>query len=126
MAEHRGPQILRSARRYLRLRIELLELELNDERARLGALLTRSLLFALTAMLALQLLAVLLIAISWETSWRWHVMTALTALAMLVSALSWRALIDLRKPKPPQPLSSLLDDFDALLVPAPSQEEKLQ
>lgn len=123
MTERRSPQVLRSALRYLRLRIEWLELELGDERARLGALLTRSLLFALTAFLGIELLVLLLIALSWDTPWRLPAIAGVTTLAALACALSWRALAQVRKPRPPQPLSSLLQDFDALLSPA-TQEEK--
>lgn len=72
-------------------RLKLIQSELGDEIERLGALLARQLLIALTALLTVQWLGVLVMAWCWDTPYRVHVAASLAALAAIVTALAYRA-----------------------------------
>lgn len=72
-------------------RLRLLQAELADELDRFGALLARQILVALSALLTIQFLALLVLAVSWDTAWRIPAMVVLTLLAVVATALSYRA-----------------------------------
>ncbi len=110
-------RLLRSSLHYARLRLQLLELELDQERARLGGMLARGITLALTALIGVQLLAVLLVSLSWETSWRLHVIVGLMLTAAGAALISWRSLQRLRRSTPQRTISSLLDDIDLDATP---------
>ena len=67
-------------------RLELLVFELGDERARLGLLLQRGAVVAISGFLAAQTVLLLAVALSWDGRWRLPVIGGLTAL-MLIAAL---------------------------------------
>lgn len=113
MLDGRLQQVLRSALQYARVRMRILELEIDEERGRLGAMLTRSLVISLAALLAVQLVAVLALTLAWDTRWRLHVLVALIAAVVALIVGCWRSLQRLRRP-PAQPLSSVIDDLDRL------------
>ncbi|MGQ0699306.1 MAG: phage holin family protein [Panacagrimonas sp.] len=62
-------------------RLRLIQAELSDELERLGSLLSRLILFALSALLTVQLLALVVLAAAWDTPWRIPAMVGLTLLA---------------------------------------------
>lgn len=77
---------------YAQNRLELLGVELAQERARVGSVLTCGLLMMLFGMLTLQFGALLLVALSWDSAWRVPVIATLSALALaatVVSAWAW-------------------------------------
>jgi len=75
----------------MQARLELMRLELGEERRRLGGLITKGLFAAFLIFLSLQLLAVFAIALSWDSGWRIPVIASLTALALLSTFLAIRA-----------------------------------
>lgn len=96
---------------YARVRLEILELELIEERERLGALLKRGMLLSLTALTTTQLVGVLVVAGFWDTRWRLHAIGGLIVLALIATVVAWRSLGHLRR-DPARPLSSAMRDLD--------------
>lgn len=79
-----------TALEFLQGRVALLQWELAQERARLGAMLSRALLAGFFLLLSIQLLVILLVALTWETQWRIHVIGGLLGLAFVVTgSLAW-------------------------------------
>ena len=72
-------------------RFELVQCELGDERARLGQLLTRGLFAGFMIFLTVQLLAVLVVALAWDTNWRIPVVVGLVTTSMVVTILMIRS-----------------------------------
>lgn len=82
-------------------RLRLLQTELADELDRLGVLLARQILVALLALLTVQSLALVLLAMVWDTRWRVASVLALAVLAATGTALSYRwYLADKRRKHP--------------------------
>lgn len=117
LIQTRVQRLLRSAADYARVRMELLELELNAERERLGAVLRRGLVLALTLLSTLQLSAALLVALSWDTPWRLPILLGLVLFAIAGSLLAWRAFRQLQRAQPARPLATAFREFDRLLKP---------
>jgi len=67
-------------------RVELVKLELREERVRLGQVISRGLLAALSIFLVVQLTAILVVALVWDTQWRVPVVVGLVV-AFIVIAL---------------------------------------
>lgn len=86
-------QMAATALEFLYGRVSLLQWELAQERTRLMVLLRQTLLAALFILLSAQLLAVLLVAVAWNTPWRLHVIGALLAITV---AGSIRLVLSLR------------------------------
>lgn len=72
-------------------RLKLLQTELGDELDRLGGLLARQILVALTGLLTIQFLVLIVLALTWDTPWRVTAMTVITALAAGATACSYGA-----------------------------------
>lgn len=66
-------------------RFELFKLEIHEERVRLGQLLGRGLLAALSIFLAVQLIAMLIVALTWDTQWRIPVVVGLAVTCIVVA-----------------------------------------
>ena len=67
-------------------RLELLVFELGDERARLGLLMQRGAVVAISGFIAAQAVVMLAIALSWDSQWRLPVVGGLAALMLIVVA----------------------------------------
>jgi uncharacterized membrane protein YqjE len=79
-----------TALEFLQGRIALLQWELAQERARLGTMISRALLAGFFLLLSVQLLAMLLVALTWDTPWRVPVIAGLLGGAFVVTAaLAW-------------------------------------
>ncbi|SEP74617.1 Putative Holin-X, holin superfamily III [Solimonas aquatica] len=117
LIQARMQRLLRTALDYARVRAELLEVEFNAERERLGSMLYRALLLSLAVLTTLQLGAALLIALSWNTRWRLPVLLGLLLSAVVASLLAWQALRRLRRARPSRPLAAAFREFDRLLKP---------
>lgn len=79
-----------TALEFLQGRVALLQWELAQEKSRLSAMLTRALLCGFFLLLSVQLLVILLVALTWETPWRMHVIVGLLGLAVIVTGgLAW-------------------------------------
>lgn len=72
-------------------RFELFKLEIHDERLRLGQVLSRGLLAALSIFLSVQLVAMLLVALVWDTSWRIPVVVGLAVSFMVIALRAVKA-----------------------------------
>lgn len=72
-------------------RLELLQTELGDELDRLGGLLARQILVALSGLLTVQFLVLIVLALTWDTPWRVTAMILITLLAAGATALSYNA-----------------------------------
>ncbi len=101
--------------RYARVRLEILELELIEERERLGSLITRGMLLSLTALTTTQFTAALVVAAFWDTPWRLHVIGLLIAIALLATVAAWLALRQLRR-EPARPLSMAMREMDGVIA----------
>jgi uncharacterized membrane protein YqjE len=104
-------RLFNSGLQYARVRLEILELELIEERQRLGALLTRGMLLSLTALTTTQFVAVLIVAAFWDTPWRLHAIGLLIVAALLATAAAWHALGRLRR-EPARPLSAAMRELE--------------
>lgn len=124
MREHALRRLRHHAGLYLRVRLELLELDLDAERQRLGGMLVAAALLALAAMMALQFIAVLVIAAAWYTPWRLHVIAALLLLALIATlAAGWR--LSRLRGEPARPIGNALRDLDRFFQPlAPPPEQQ--
>lgn len=119
--DHALRRLHRHAVLYLRVRLELLELDLGAERQRLGGMLLAAALLALTALMTVQLAVLLLVAASWDTAWRLEVIGGLLLLALLAAAAAAGWLWRLRG-EPARPISSALHDLDSFFS-TPSNPE---
>ncbi len=72
-------------------RFELFKLEIHEERLRLGQVLSRGLLAALAIFLAMQLIAMLAVAMVWDTQWRLPVIVGLAVACIVVALLAVRS-----------------------------------
>lgn len=82
-------------------RLKLLQAEVGEETDRLLGLLAWLVVTALLALLALQFIALVVLALAWDTPWRTHAMVALTAAAAAATGFAYRAYLSARKrPKP--------------------------
>lgn len=72
-------------------RFELFKLEIDDERQRLGQVLSRGLLAALSIFLAVQLIALLLVALVWDTPWRLPVVVGLAVTCVVIALRAVKA-----------------------------------
>lgn len=72
-------------------RLGLLQTELSTELDRLGSLLARQILLALSAMLTVQFLALVVLASVWDTRWRVTATVILAVLAAGATAFAYRA-----------------------------------
>lgn len=72
-------------------RLKLVEHELAQELDRIGLLLARQMLLALSGLLTLQCLALLLVALTWDTPWRVPMTLALSIIAALATFLAYRS-----------------------------------
>lgn len=66
-------------------RFELFKLEIDEERVRLGQVLGRGLLAALSIFLAVQLIAMLIVALVWDTQWRIPVVVGLAVICIVIA-----------------------------------------
>lgn len=109
-------RLLNSGLQYARVRLEILELELIEERQRISSMITRGMLLSLMALTSVQFIAGLVVAAFWDTPWRLHSITLLILLALLGTAAAWSSLRKLRK-EPARPLSMALRDIDRVVAP---------
>lgn len=72
-------------------RLQLLQSELAEEADRLGTLLAFQVLVALLGLLTVQSLALIVLALAWDTPWRTPATLALSALAGLATFLAYQA-----------------------------------
>lgn len=72
-------------------RFELFKLEIHEERLRLGEVLSRGVLAALAIFLAVQLIAMLVVALVWDTQWRLPVVAGLAVACIVVALLAVRS-----------------------------------
>ncbi|MDP9140290.1 MAG: phage holin family protein [Pseudomonadota bacterium] len=109
-------RLLNNGLQYLRVRLEILELELIEERERLGSMITRGMLLSLTALTTTQFTAALVVAAFWDTPWRLHVISLLIVVALFATVAAWLALRQLRR-EPARPLSTALHEMDGVVIP---------
>lgn len=91
-------------------RLELLQAETTDELDRLGALLARQVLVALSALLTVQCLALVVLAAAWDTPWRLAAVVGLTALAAGGTVAAYAAYVA-RKRRPTPIFASSLGEL---------------
>lgn len=72
-------------------RLKLLQNELGDELDRLGGLVARQILVALSGLLTIQFLVLIVLALTWDTPWRVPAMIIITLLAAGATALAYSA-----------------------------------
>lgn len=72
-------------------RLKLIQAELADELDRLGGLLARQILVALSALLTVQALALVVLAAVWDTPWRIAAVVALAMFAAVGTLAAYRA-----------------------------------
>ena len=101
-----------SAVMYARARLQILEVQASEERQRLIAMLKASLVTAVGLLISLQLVATLVVVLSWDTAWRVHVIGGLVVLALALTALAWKRLQTLASRPAPRPISEILEDLD--------------
>lgn len=109
-------RLLNNGLQYARVRLEILELELIEERQRLGSMLTRGMLLALAVLTTTQFIAMLIVAAFWDTQWRLHAIGVLVAAALIGTATAWFSLGRLRR-EPARPLSAAMRDLDQAIRP---------
>jgi uncharacterized membrane protein YqjE len=88
-------------------RLRLLQSELADEAGRLGTLLAFQVLIALLALLTVQFLALVILALVWDTPWRVTAMVSLVAIAGGGTALAYRSYTSRKKRVVPMFATSL-------------------
>lgn len=88
-------------------RLELLQTELGDELDRLGGLLARQILVALSGLLTVQFLVLIVLALTWDTPWRVTAMILITLLAAGATALSYNAYTAHRQRRSPMFAASI-------------------
>lgn len=82
-----GHQLIESAQ----TRLKLLQSEAADELDRLGALIALQILTALSALLTVQFLALVVLALVWDTPWRTPAMIGITVLAGTGTFMAYKA-----------------------------------
>lgn len=78
--------------KYVRARVDLLQHELGEEQSRLLGKLARAGIFALGALITLQLIAAFVLIAFWDTPWRLHAAGALVLLFGGVTWFAWRGM----------------------------------
>ncbi|MGQ0622436.1 MAG: phage holin family protein [Panacagrimonas sp.] len=82
-------------------RLRLLQAELADELDRLGGMLGRLILLALSGLLSIHLLAMVVLAASWDTPWRIPAAVVLCLFAAGGTAMCYRSYLAFKdRPKP--------------------------
>jgi len=82
-------------------RLKLLQSEVGEETDRVLGLLAYLVITALLVLLALQLLALVVLTLAWDTPWRTHAMVALTVAAAIAAGFAYRAYLSRKaRPKP--------------------------
>lgn len=107
--------LLYNTLQYARVRLELIELELASERARIGAMLARGMALSLATLMTTQLIAALVIAAFWTTPWRIHAILSMVATAIGLTILAWRSLRTVKN-EPGRPIAAALRDLDKLVA----------
>lgn len=92
-------------------RLKLLQTEIGEETERLGGLLIRLVLTAFAGLLTLQFVALVVLALVWDTPWRTHAMAALAALAAIATGVAYHAYAT-RKQRPAPIFATSLDELD--------------
>ena len=88
-------------------RLKLLQNELGDELDRLGGLLARQILVALSGLLTIQFLVLIVLALTWDTPWRVPAMIIITLLAAVATALAYSAYTAHRQRRSPMFAASI-------------------
>lgn len=82
-------------------RLKLLQSEIGEETDRLLILLAWLVVTGLLALLVLQLLALVVLTLAWDTPWRTHAMAALAVMAAGATLCAYRAYVACKaRPKP--------------------------
>lgn len=92
-------------------RLRLLQSELGAETERLGGLLALLVLTAFAGLLTVQALALVVLALAWDTPWRTHAMVALAVLAAVATVVAYRA-FTARKQRPGPLFATSLEELD--------------
>lgn len=91
-------------------RLKLLQSEVGEETERLGGVLAYLVITAFAGLLTLQFVALVVLALVWDTPWRTHAMVALAVMAGIGTALAYRAFTT-RKQRPSPIFSTSLDEL---------------
>lgn len=92
-------------------RLKLLQSEVGEETERLGGVLAYLVLTAFAALLTLQFVALVVLAVVWDTPWRTPAMVALAVLAGIGTALAYHAFVT-RKQRPSPIFATSLEELD--------------
>lgn len=92
-------------------RIRLVQSEVGEETDRLLGLLAFLVIAGLFAMLTLQIVALVVLTLVWDTPWRTHAMAALAALAAVATGLAYRAYVG-RKERPKPIFETSIDELE--------------
>lgn len=92
-------------------RLKLLQTEVGQEIERLGGLLALLVLTAFAGLLTLQFIALVVLAMVWDTPWRTHAMVALAVLAAIGTFSAYRA-FSARKTRPAPIFATSLEELD--------------
>lgn len=92
-------------------RIKLLQSEIGEEADRLTGLLVLLIVAALLGLLTLQFVALVVLALLWETPWRAPAMIALTLGAGVATAMAYRAYVA-RKARPKAIFATSLEELE--------------
>ena len=105
-------RLLLSALLYARARLEIFEAQATEERQRLIDLVKACLATAVGSLIALQLVATMVLALTWDTPWRVHAIAGMIGVAAILIGLAWSRLVALSRPPPPRPITEVLEDID--------------
>lgn len=86
---------------FLRGHVELLQVELAQERNRIGVVLWHGLVLGLVAFLTVQCALLFVVVMFWDTAWRLHAIGALTVAALLATIACVRRWQHVRAPREP-------------------------
>lgn len=92
-------------------RLKLLQSEIGNEAERIGVLLACLVLTAFAALLTVQFVALVVLALVWDTPWRTHAMVALAVLGALATAAGYRAFTS-RKQRPAPIFAASLEELE--------------
>lgn len=92
-------------------RLKLLQSEVGDETERLGGLLAYLVITAFAGLLTLQFVALVVLALVWDTPWRTHAMVGLALIAGIGTALAYHA-FSTRKQRPAPMFAASLEELD--------------